>query len=243
MLREITLGDLKLEKGKSVICVPVCGSSKEEVLWETEQLAEVPCDMVEWRADCFGEDIVSAVSSIKETSGGKPLLVTYRSKAEGGKGAADDRAYREMVTELILGGKVDAIDLELSRPSCRELVDFAKSHHVAVVVSCHNFERTLSDEELTEKLKQMEEIGADIPKLAMMPQDFSDVIRLIDFTLKASKECFPMITVSMGNLGKISRMCGGQSGSAVTYAVHKTASAVGQMKVSFLRDVLDELEK
>lgn len=243
MLREVILGEKRLEKGKTAICVPVCGSSKEEVLWETEQLLETPCDLVEWRADCFCEDIVSAVGSIKEAAGGKPLLLTYRSKAEGGKGSTDDKAYREMYQEVIMEGKADAVDIELSRPCCRELVEFAKAHGVTTFVSYHNFERTLSDQELEEKLAAMEEAGADIPKLALMPQDFADVLRLAEFTMRASERSFPLVTVSMGKLGKLSRLCGGQTGSAITFAAHKTASAPGQMKIGFIRDVLDELAK
>ena len=243
MIKEIALGGVTLKKGKTIICVPVCGSSKEEVFWETEQLRDAPCEIVEWRVDCFGEDIVSAVSSIKEAAGGKPLLVTYRSKEEGGKGIADDRAYRELLTQLILSNSVDAVDIELSRPCCQELVEFAKSRQVTSIVSYHNFSRTLSVDELEAKLQEMMKIGADIPKLAMMPQDFSDVLRLLTFTSQASEEVFPLVTVSMGKLGKISRLCGSQSGSAITYGVDKTASAPGQMKVRFLREALDELEK
>ncbi len=242
MIRDIKIGQVEFCKGKPKVCVPVSGSSKEEVLWEIEQL-NGKYDLIEWRADFFCDDKLSALSAIKEAAEGKPVLVTYRTSAEGGKGKVSGKEYFNIIKDFILSRKVDMIDIEFAGEKCKELVELAKEHKVVTVVSSHSFSSMQTEDELINTLKAMEEMGADIPKFAGMPQTFSEVIGLMSATLTASEENFPIITIAMGKLGKVSRLCGEFTGSAVTFGSGKLASAPGQIKSEFMTEILNELHK
>ena len=85
----------------------------------------------------------------------------------------------------------------------------------------------------------MERAGADIAKIAVMPQKAEDVLELLSATLKAvqSMSC-PVITMSMGKSGMISRVCGEIFGSSVTFGSMHTSSAPGQIDIEALRQML-----
>jgi 3-dehydroquinate dehydratase-1 len=77
-----------------------------------------------------------------------------------------------------------------------------------------------------------------------MPQSIEDVQRLLAATLRASRELpIPVITMSMGGLGAVSRICGGVFGSALTFAVGAAASAPGQIAIEDVRAALDVLQR
>ena len=242
MVRDINVGQVEFCKGKPKVCVPVSGSSKEEVLWEIEQLGG-KFDLIEWRADFFSDDKLSALSAIKEATEGKPVLVTFRTLAEGGRGKVSGKEYNNIIKDFILSRKADMIDIEFARENCKELIDLAKEHKVVTVVSSHCFSSMLKEAELTEILKAMADIGADIPKVAGMPQSFSQVIELMAATLKISEDNFPIITIAMGKLGKVSRLCGEFTGSAITFGSGKLPSSPGQIKSDFMYEILNELHK
>lgn len=67
-------------------------------------------------------------------------------------------------------------------------------------------------------LEQMCAGGADIVKLAVMPQNMEDVLKLLSVTYEFKEENpdTPVITMSMGKMGMISRLCGESFGAAVT---------------------------
>lgn len=94
-------------------------------------------------------------------------------------------------------------------------------------------------------LEQMCAGGADIVKLAVMPQDMEDVLKLLSVTneFKEENPDTPVITMSMGKMGMISRLCGESFGSAITFAAHKKASAPGQMEMHEVADILERIHK
>ena len=51
-----------------------------------------------------------------------------------------------------------------------------------MVVSNHDFEKTPSKEEIVARLQKMQELGADLPKIAVMPQCKKDVLTLLAAT-------------------------------------------------------------
>jgi 3-dehydroquinate dehydratase-1 len=87
----------------------------------------------------------------------------------------------------------------------------------------------------------MDSLGADIPKVAYMPQGEEDVHAVIQAAHAASEFCDkPFIALSMGEEGLPSRICSGASGSAVTFASLSGQSAPGQINVSDMRALLKE---
>ena len=80
------------------------------------------------------------------------------------------------------------------------------------------------------------ELGADIPKVAYMPHSSEDVLCLLDASLSCRKLLeAPIVSISMGDLGKISRVYAGQFGSDITFASLKGSTAPGQIKIGDLK--------
>lgn len=111
-----------------------------------------------------------------------------------------------------------------------------------VLASSHHFEGTPSVREMSDALYTMENRGADIVKLAVMPQSGKDVCALLEATMERKEHSNkPMITMSMGQSGMLSRICGELTGSCVTFASGKQASAPGQIKADELKKVLGDI--
>ena len=114
---------------------------------------------------------------------------------------------------------------------------------IAVVCSSHDFEKTPPKEELVRRMTAMQQAGADLPKLAVMPRSRADVLELLAATAEMTDlhPETPVITMSMGALGGVSRLCGEAFGSAMTFANPGTASAPGQVPLDVVNAVLDSL--
>ena len=113
-----------------------------------------------------------------------------------------------------------------------------------MIFSSHDFNATPSEEEIIDRLKKMEALGGDLLKIAVMPQTPADVLTLLSATTKMNKTSSrPLITMSMGALGAISRSCGEVFGSCMTFGSAKLASAPGQIPAVELRRMLDLLRQ
>ena len=82
----------------------------------------------------------------------------------------------------------------------------------------------------------MQDLGVDIPKIAVMPKGMKDVVTLLAATEEMHREFAdrPIVTISMSEAGVLSRICGEAFGSAITFGAAKNVSAPGQMKVNDL---------
>ena len=141
-----------------------------------------------------------------------PLLVTFRTKEEGGEQEISREAYEKFLRQVISSGHADLIDVELFRGEellaeiCRE----AHQAGVKAVASSHDFNGTPEKEEMIRRLCRMQECGADLLKLAVMPQNPGDVLELLSATWEMKERYAeqPLITMSMGGTGLVSRLAG-----------------------------------
>ena len=141
---------------------------------------------------------------------------------------------------------MDIVDIELSFG--KRNIDYIKSltvkHNVALIISYHNFKETPSEEDIVEIIKEEIKKGADIAKVAVMPNNQEDVLKLMNATLIAKKTIDnPIITMSMGSLGAISRVAGWIFGSDLTFAAGEKASAPGQLPIRDLKILMEVLLK
>lgn len=243
-VREIEIGT-----GQPKICVPIAAVSQEEILKCAKAIACSAADIVEWRMDWY-EDIfreketAETLGKIRKILGEKPLLSTFRTKGEGGEREAKPEEYKRLNEEVIRSGCTDLTDIEyfMGDGIVQPLNSLAKEYRVKTVLSNHDFAKTPAEGELFDRLQKMDKAGADIAKIAVMPQSRRDVLALLAATERADRllHC-PIITMSMGKMGQISRICGEAFGSAVTFASLGRASAPGQMNLEELKTVLDIL--
>ena len=88
----------------------------------------------------------------------------------------------------------------------------------------------------TKHIIECVEMGADVAKIAVMPQSREDVMTLMEATMEADHSLdIPVVTMSMGRLGVLSRLAGTLTGSAMTFASVGEASAPGQIPIEQMR--------
>lgn len=188
------------------------------------------------------KSIGEIIELLRERLGGKLLLVTLRSKGEGGCADPDPEGYYSIISEVIRTGLPDLIDVELSvgDETVRRLIEEAHDAGIAVILSSHDFEGTPERDEIISRLCRMQDLGADITKIAVMPRSSQDVVTLLSAALEMKENLAdrPMIAISMGKQGVISRIAAEYFGSAITFASVTGASAPGQTDAAELKAIL-----
>jgi len=247
-VKPITLHGKPLAGGVTpVICTPLIGDTREELLAEIAAVLPMQPDVIEWRADYFAaladtDQVIDTARALKAASRGLPILFTRRAASEGGQMVALSEPQVLQLYEAVCAARcVDLIDYELSQPSeaFERLRAASRQYEVAMVGSYHNFQSTSAVEALLGKFREAQTRGADVGKVAVMPRSLPDVLTLLTATYQASASLdIPLISMSMGAYGSVSRMIGCVFGSALTFAVGKASSAPGQIPIEELRTVL-----
>lgn len=231
-----------------LICTPLVGRSKDEVLRELAVVLPKQPDILEWRVDGFRNvgnltEVLELAGCIREAVGRLPVIFTCRSTGEGGERTPlDDAGVVALHTALCESRLVDVIDYELSHPPERRepLRRASRANDVALILSYHDFQGTPDAAALVAKFTDAERCGADIAKVAVMPRSPEDVLTLLGATWRASQAVgIPLIGISIGGLGVVSRMASGVFGSALTFAVGASSSAPGQVPIEDLRAILE----
>lgn len=249
MTKPLKLRNLMIGEGIPKICVPVTGKNREIIKQQAEKIAEAAPDLVEWRVDYFEEvedqtAVTEMLSTLRDILCEIPILFTFRTQKEGGERTIDTENYVKLNKSVAASGLADAVDVELyfDEKATDDLIRKIQNHGCIVVSSNHHFSRTPGKEELELIFGDMEKSGADIMKVAVMPRSTEDVLNLLFVTQEiCAKSERPVITMSMGGQGVISRMSGEVFGSSVTFAAVSEASAPGQMPIRELRTVLQIL--
>ena len=230
-----------------LICTPLVGKTSDEVLCELMVVLPKKPDLIEWRVDFFAEignteAVIEVARRIKQAAGPIPILFTCRSVNEGGEPIPIDAGSLIRLYVAVCADRcVDIIDYELSNPEAElaELRQASLANDLAMIMSYHNFKATPEAAVLEGKFRDAERLGADIGKVAVMPKSPEDVLIQLGATWRASQAgSIPLIGMSMGGFGSVSRMVCGVFGSAVTFAVGKSRSAPGQIPIEELRVAL-----
>ncbi|SCB94185.1 type I 3-dehydroquinate dehydratase [Gilliamella intestini] len=249
-MKTVTIKQLEIGVGAPKIIVPIVGKNEAELIDEALFLQKIDFDVLEWRVDHFTQvDNILAVKQvakkITDLLPNKPLLFTFRTANEGGVKPWPLSSYIQLNKDMACSGLVDLIDVEafIGDDYVEDIIDIAHNNQIFIVASNHDFEKTPPKSEIINRLKKMQDLGADIPKIAVMPQTTDDVLTLLAATTEMNEKYAikPIVTMSMAGLGVISRIAGTTFGSAMTFGAAKNASAPGQLDVNQLRYILDAL--
>lgn len=246
-MNTVKVRNVEIGSGVPKICVPIVGVTKEDILAEAKSFDNIPVDVVEWRVDWF--ENVFDFSKVKDTLrdlravlGDTPLLMTFRTSKEGGEKSIEIDDYAIFNIKVAETGYVDLIDVEVFTGDdvVKKVIAGVHNAGVKVIASNHDFNKTPDKDDIISRLRKMQDLGADILKIAVMPTNKKDVLTL----LAATEEMYsdyaerPIITMSMAGTGVISRLCGEVFGSSLTFGAAGKASAPGQMGVNDLSTVL-----
>jgi len=239
---------IRIGEGRPKIIVPIVGKDIQSILDKAKSFDKSPIDIVEWRAD-FYEDayninkVLETLVRLRKTLCNTPILFTFRTKNEGGEKNISLEEYTRLNKEVAASGNADLIDVEMfsDLDVVIENITNIHSYEVLVVGSNHDFNMTPSKEDILNRLIKMQELGADIPKIAVMPKNTKDVLKL----LSATEEMYshhadrPIVTMSMGATGLVSRLTGETFGSCMTFGAVGQVSAPGQIPVEKLNLILN----
>src|SRR5665647_353986 len=221
------------------LCVPITGSNMDEIKEQLDRLALLDFDMIEWRADYYFS--MQALESIKKALPDKELMFTFRTKAEGGETQPEDEFLLYVYTLVAFSGMVYIIDLELEG-ICKtnpDIIKRLKPLGIKLMISNHDFKKTPSKREIINRFKKMEALGADIAKIAVMPENENDVEILISAAKTVNRLLqIPIVAISLGELGKKTRVEGEEFGSIITFGSLDKGLALGQIPAKELKKML-----
>ena len=250
-MRTVTVKNLVIGQGMPKICIPITGKNRAEIEQDLEIIRSMKPDLAEWRVDCYevgknGETIWEMLRTISDKLGEIPLLFTFRTRQEGGEQEILYEDYVKLLEKAAKTGLADLMDVEVffQPEKTKALIKSLQESGVFVVASNHHFQRTPDAGELQERMRYMDECGADILKMAVMPQGSLDLCPVLEATIQMHQECEkPIVTMSMGASGVLSRIWGEFTGSCITFAAGRQASAPGQIKADEMRSVLEKLHQ
>ena len=240
----------RIGEGRPKVILPIVERAEAAILEKAAQFSTLQADCVEWRVDHFDDArtpgaVARCLAKLRVALKDKLLLVTIRTKAEGGEQVLSHPEYLAFLSLILDTDCADLLDIEFftAGADLSLLVEQAHTAGVPVVCSSHDFAKTPHRAELVERMVQMQQAGADLPKLAVMPQSRTDVLELLAATAEMADlhPETPVITMSMGTLGAVSRLAGETFGSAMTFANPGQASAPGQVSLDIVNEVLDAL--
>lgn len=247
-MKTCTVRNISIGAGKPKVCLPIVGKDENEIIQQLQSFQGLQYDVIELRIDFYedikdNEKMLNLLQMLRPMTD-LPILLTYRSCQEGGQIQLSDDEYKNLVKLSCKSQCIDLIDIELMSGNTLvfELVEIAHRNQIKVVMSNHDFEKTPSVAEMMDRLERMEVLGADICKLAVMPVTYKDVISLLNMTIDMSHKLErPIVTMSMGQIGFISRITGELTGSAMTFASAGKISAPGQMNVTDMQVILEAI--
>ena len=198
-------------------------------------------DIIEWRADFLPkETILQVAPAIFEKFAGRELVFTLRTRSEGGQIELSSEEYVQIIKEVAQLYQPDYIDFEYFsyKDVFDQMLDFPN-----LVLSYHNFQET--PENLMEILSELTSLNPKVVKIAVMANTEQDVLDLMNFT-RGFKTLNPeqeYVTISMGKVGKVSRITSDVTGSSWSFASLDEASAPGQISLSSMKKIRELLNE
>ena len=235
------------------ICVPIVGPTVEDILSQVQEAVQAKVDLIELRPDMWMKGshlheeeyiptIVNLVEDLHYRYKKMPILFTWRTLAEGGETSLSNENYCNLLQAIVNQNVVDAVDVELFAYTDRigQIIKEAHHQNIQTVMSYHNFQSTPKLKILHGYAERMISAGASAIKFALMPTTSDDVLSVLQFTKELTERYpqLPRITMSMGQLGQMTRTCGNVFGNCVTFGTLRQASAPGQVDVNLLQQLL-----
>ena len=198
-------------------------------------------DIIEWRADFLPKDeILQVAPAIFEKFAGRELLFTLRTRAEGGEIDLSAQDYVQVIKDVTQLYQPEYVDFEYfgNKDVFDQMLDFPN-----LVLSYHNFQET--PENMMDILSELTSLNPKVVKVSVMAHTEQDVLDLMNFT-RGFKTLNPeqeYVTISMGKVGKVSRITSDVTGSSWSFASLDVASAPGQISLSNMKKIREILNE
>lgn len=198
-------------------------------------------DVIEWRADFLDKnEILTVAPAVFEKFAGREILFTLRTRGEGGQIDLTSEEYLAIIQDIQSIYHPDYIDFEFysHREVFEQMLEFSN-----LVLSYHNLQET--PENMMEILSELTSLSPKLVKVSVMAHNEQDVLDLMNYT-RGFKTLNPeqdYVTISMGKVGKISRLTADLTGSSWSYASVGEESAPGQIPLENMRRIRELLNE
>ena len=198
-------------------------------------------DVIEWRADFLDKnEILTVAPAVFEKFAGREILFTLRTRGEGGQIDLTSEEYLAIIQDIQSIYHPDYIDFEFysHREVFEQMLEFSN-----LVLSYHNFQET--PENMMEILSELTSLSPKLVKVSVMAHNEQEVLDLMNYT-RGFKTLNPeqdYVTISMGKVGKISRLTADLTGSSWSYARVGEESAPGQIPLENMRRIRELLNE
>ncbi|MCE5089155.1 type I 3-dehydroquinate dehydratase [Staphylococcus devriesei] len=219
----------------------------EETTIDEMKKYESDIDIIELRIDQWANHhlqlLKQNLSILKQVDSGFKVLVTYRTKSQGGKGKMSSEDYLELLKNISTLDDFHMLDIEwdsdIPPQILRDIVRLAQQNFKQVIVSYHNFSETPGIDELRFTYYKMHQLGPNFIKIAVMPNSREDVAVLLE-AMASSVDAVScrIIGISMSELGLVSRIAQGVFGGTISYGCLGEPQAPGQIHVKALKEQL-----
>lgn len=212
-----------------MICVSIIARNNQEALQKARKV-EAVADFLELRLDLMTSFDLDAI--IQQVN--KPVMVTYRSTEEGGRGKAGHRTRIRYLEDAIRAG-AGFVDVEYrTPPAFRD--DMMKNRGKSkVIVSCHLLEGTPPMNVLEDYLEKMAATGADIVKIVPLAEKQEDNLCVLRLIPQARQMGVEIITFCLGPMGVLSRIISPLLGGYLTFASLDEGEAAGYGQIPALK--------
>ena len=238
---------------RCAICIPIVGPTVEDILSQVQEAVQAKVDLIELRPDMwmkcsniYEDEYIPTIVTFVEEAYSKvadmPVLFTWRTIGEGGETPLCSDNYIKLLQAIVDQDLVQAIDVELFAYT-EEIGSIMKQAHqqgMQTVMSYHNFQSTPDIETLHVYAERMVSVDAQVIKFALMPSTNDDVLSVLQLTKELTERYpqLPRITMSMGQLGQMTRTCGHVFGNCLTFGTLGHVSAPGQVEVEVLKQLV-----
>lgn len=244
-----SIRDIEIGNGKPKVCVPLTGSTEEEIIREAEAAYRCQAEVIEWRADFFEHwreenAVMRVLKSIRMAIGDKVFFFAFRTQDEGGFVSVKDEEYETIVRLAIDSRLIDLVDIEccVSEYRAMNLIAYAKEKNVFCMGSNHSFMKTLTVGEMEYRVRYMQKLGVDMVRIAVTVDRKRELFRLLSASFDLCEDLdFPLAIYAMGEQGSFSRVVCEFFGSCMTFGYLDRQSAPGQIDVRDLAEMVEML--
>jgi 3-dehydroquinate dehydratase/shikimate dehydrogenase len=212
------------------IVASIMSSSTEQMIQSMRESVD-EADIIELRVDGIAPAVSSHELELLAGASTKLLILTCRSKKEGGLFSGSEEERFEIL-DAAMGLSFDYVDVELSS---LEAGFQATRSDSKLIASYHEFERF--PEELNSLVARGIEVGADIIKLAVRVESLADAFVLAKAGEAARKKGIGFVPIAMGPSGVSARILASRLGADFTYASVSGGPATGPGQIE-LKELL-----
>lgn len=227
--------------------VPIIIESKAQALLKLEEVLDKDFEILELRFDYYDaylniEKVKDIIKSIKDSTD-REIIVTLRTKKEGGRASLSSKTYYYFNREIIISGLADYLDLEYSSglDLIDSLISLARFSPTRIILSKHIFNRSLDHFQLEKIFLDMARSEGDIIKLAVDIESEKSLRELLILGNKLKEVGkFDYILLGMGKFGALSRIMGQTIGSYLTFLTVGHTTAIGQMALDDYNYIIEK---